>query len=436
MESNKHPESDIGQILGMNASSGRKMNLKRVAFTVLAAGFVLIALISWKTHTGSEAFQYQTTQAVLGDLTITVGATGNLEPRNQVDVGSELSGIIKTVDVDYNDHVDVGQVLACLDTEKLQSQVNNSRAALESAHAHVMQAQASLKETQAELERLKHVHELSSGKVPSAYNLESAEAAYAKAKADLAGAQAQATQARAVLESAETDLSKALIRSPIHGIVLIRNVEPGQTVAASLQAPVLFTLAEDLAQMELHVDVDEADVGQVRQGQDATFTVDAYPDLSFPASITQVRYGATNTAGVITYETVLLVDNDKLLLRPGMTATADILVSTVHHAVLVPNAALRFEPPAAQEHAGKKKNEGTSVMSKLFPRRPRHEKSSSNQMPGKDENGRQRVWRLQDGRPVPVSVTTGVTNGIMTEIIGNDIQPGMELIVGTVNTHT
>ena len=434
MNMNSHPQSDIEQTLGMEASSGKKSILKRFLFLGVPAIIAVIVLVFLSTHNSADNLQYKTSKAVMGDLTITVSATGNLEPTNQVDVSSELSGIIETVDVDYNDHVEVNQVLARLDTDKLQADVKKSGAALDASRAQVLQAQATLNKAQAELGRLRRAHELSGGKVPSAYDLDAGEAAFLQAQADLAGARAQVTQAQAELESTRTDLSKALIRSPINGIVLSRDVEPGQTVAASLSAPVLFTLAEDLALMELHVGVDEADVGQVRQGQGATFTVDAYPERVFPARITQVRYGAQDNDGVVTYETVLSLDNAGLLLRPGMTATADITVAGIKQGVLVPNAALRFSPPAIHSDSSDTTNKTGSMMSKLMPRPPRPgKKGSSNLGYDTEKNGRQQVWTLQNGNLLPIIVTTGVTDGIMTEITRGDIEPGMELVVGTMS---
>ena len=434
MNMNSHPQSDIEQTLGMEASSGKKSIFKRFLFLGVPAIIAVIVLVFLSTHNSADNLQYTTKKAVMGDLTITVSATGNLEPTNQVDVSSELSGIIETVDVDYNDHVEVNQVLARLDTDKLQADVKKSGAALDASRAQVLQAQATLNKAQAELGRLRRAHELSGGKVPSAYDLDAGEAAFLQARADLAGARAQVTQAQAELESTRTDLSKALIRSPINGIVLSRDVEPGQTVAASLSAPVLFTLAEDLALMELHVGVDEADVGQVRQGQTATFTVDAYPERVFPARITQVRYGAQDNDGVVTYETVLGLDNAGLLLRPGMTATADITVAGVEDAVLIPNAALRFSPPATHTDSSDTTSKKGSMMSKLMPRPPRPgKKGSSNLGYDTEKNGRQQVWTLQNGNLLPIIVTTGVTDGIMTEITRGDIEPGMELVVGTMS---
>jgi len=208
----------------------------------------------------------------------------------------------------------------------------------------------------------------------------------------------------------------------------VRNVEPGQTVAATLQAPVLFTLAEDLAKMELHVDVDEADVGLVEAGQTAHFTVDAYPERTFPARITQVRYGSQTVGGVVTYETVLNVDNSDFSLRPGMTATADITVKKIENIILVPNAALRFTPPEQEERV---KSRGGSLISQLMPRPPAAKKPREEAVEDKKQ---QQVWTLHDGQAIAITVTTGSTDGIMAEVTGGDIEPGIALIVDTVST--
>jgi HlyD family secretion protein len=386
--------------------------------------------VAWERLEKSNSIHYQTQKVQRGNLTVTVTATGTLEPTNQVDVGSEVSGTIETVEVDYNDPVKVGQVLARLDTDKLAAEVLQSKAALESARAKVLEAQATVKETRNELARLNQVRELSNNKVPSQRDLDAAEAALDRAQADQTSAKAQVSEAQAALDFNETDLSKAVIQSPINGVVLVRSVEPGQTVAASLQAPVLFTLAEDLAQMELHVDVDEADVGQVQEGQEASFTVDAYPDRIFPARIRQVRYGAQTVGGVVTYETVLNVDNSDLSLRPGMTATADITVKKVENAILVPNAAMRFTPPTREKEAP---SNGSSLVSKLLPRRPRS--WSKQRKDATADNRRQRVWMLRDGQLIPMAVTRGATDGSMTELTSGDIEPGTALVVDTVRAH-
>jgi HlyD family secretion protein len=361
-----------------------------------------------------------------GDLTVIVTATGTLQPTNEVDVGSELSGIIKSVEADYNDKVKVGQVLARLDTSKLDAEVTQSKAALESAKAKVRQMQATVKETESKLIQLQKVRELSSNKVPSQLDIDAAEAAFERAKADEASAVAAVSQAQATLETYQTDLSKADIRSPIDGIVLTRSVEPGQTVAAAFQAPVLFTLAEDLTKMELHVDVDEADVGQVKEGQDATFSVSAYQNRTFQARIIQTRYGSQTVDGVVTYETVLKVDNSDLSLRPGMTATADITVEKVENAILVPSAALRFTPPVQKEQTQSSGN----LLGKLLPHPPSQSKQREEVSTDKT---RQRVWVLQDGQPVAVPVAVGATDGVSTEVLKGEIEPGTAVIVDTVS---
>jgi len=435
MTSKTNPESDIVQTLGIDQSSRNRKRLKRwLAVVFLAALAAVTAIVIWKGTQASTGDVFKTQEAKRGDIIVTVTATGTLEPKNQVDVGSELSGIIQSVEADYNSRVKVGQALARLDTSKLRAQVLQSKAALDSAQAKVLQAQATVKEARNNLDRLQRVRELSNGKVPSQNDLEAAEAALDRALANEAGAKADVSQAQATLETRETDLAKAVIRSPINGIVLARNVEPGQTVAASLQAPVLFTLAEDLTQMELHVYVDEADVGQVRERQEASFTVDAYPKRTFAARITQVRYGATTASGVVTYETVLSLDNSDLSLRPGMTATADITVQKVQNAILVPNAALRFTPRIQEKEASPQRRD---LVNSLLPRPPRR-RSSSGPPPWMAGAGgmkkQQRVWSLQDGKPVPIPVTTGATDGVVTEIKSGDVTPGMALVVDMVGT--
>jgi len=411
--------SDVAEILGEGASSGRRRNLNK---WLLVAGLVIGTAVTagfWKSKGKSPAFEYKTQQVQRGYLTVTATATGTLQPTVQVDVGSELSGIIQTVEVDYNDRVKVGQILARLDTSKLEALVTQSRAVLEAAKAKVSQAQATVSETGRKLDQLHRVRELSEGKVPSQAEFDAAVAAFERAKADEASARASVLQAQAALEAYETDLSKSLIRSPIKGIVLTRKVEPGQTVAASFETPVLFTLAEDLTQMELHVDVDEADVGKVHAGQEATFTVSAYPNRFFDARITQVRYGSKTTSGVVTYEAVLEVHNPDLSLRPGMTATAEITVQKVENALLVPSAALRFSPPAPEEK--KKPSEG--LIGALLPRPPTQD------LHARANKKEQRVWTLQNGQLRAIPVTIGSTDGSMTEVVSGDLQPGMAVVV-------
>jgi HlyD family secretion protein len=426
MKSQIDPKSNIAETLKIGQSLRHGKRRKRWFVSVLLVIVVVSAVVIWKRADKSNSTQFKTQEVRRGDLTVIVTATGTLQPTNEVEVGSELSGIIKTVEADYNDRVKVGQVLARLDTSKLDAQVTQSKAALESAKAKVLQVKATVNETQSKLLQLQKVRELSNNKVPSQAEFDAAEAALARAKADEAGATATVSQAKATLDAQETDLSKTEIRSPINGIVLTRSVEPGQTVAAAFQAPVLFTLAEDLTKMELHVDVDEADVGQVKQGQEATFSVAAYTNRTFQARIIQTRYGSKTVDGVVTYETVLKVDNSDLSLRPGMTATADITVEKVENAILVPSAALRFTPPAQQKQA----QSGGSLLSRLLPHPPSRSKQREDVSADKTQ---QRVWLLQNGQPVAIPIAIGAADGTMTQVLKGEIKPGMAVIVDTAS---
>lgn len=387
------------------------------------AAVLLAAGLAYFLVRGDDAAlqpQYRTEDASMGRLVVKVSATGNLQPTNTVDVGSELSGIVEKVFVDDNDSVKKGQVLAQLDLSKLRDAVARSRANLVATEAQVTQMRATVAEARATLERYRTVAQLSGGKVPSQAEMDAAVANLARAEANEASARASVTQARATLQSDETNLGKAHIRSPINGVVLSRQVDPGQTVAASFQAPVLFKLAEDLTQMELQVAVDEADVAQVKAGQQAMFTVDAWPGRQYTAVIRRVGFGSQSQDGVISYRTVLEVDNADLSLRPGMTGTADITTLERENALLAPNGALRFTP-ATTEAAPKQSSRGIAGM--LMPRPPRQAPT-----PRAAPGGTPRVWVLRDGQPVALDVQTGATNGRMTEIVGGELKAGMAVI--------
>jgi HlyD family secretion protein len=337
-----------------------------------------------------------------------------------VEVGTEVSGTIESVAVDYNDRVVANGVLARLDTDQLDARLRQSQAALALAKARVLEAQATVTET---ANRLRRTSDLVAKKLSSAEELDTAAAAFARADAALAVARAQVDQAQAQVDSDRRAVEKAVIRSPIDGVVLERKVDPGQTVAASLQTPVLFTLAENLAQMELHVDVDEADVGSVAEGQTAEFTVDAYPARSFTARIEQVRFAPSSVEGVVTYETLLSVDNSDLLLRPGMTATAEILVLRFDDVLLVPNAALRFNPPKRPDQ----RRSGGGLVSMLLPRPPQSPK------PTRVAEQGARIWVLRDGAPASVSIETGASDGILTQLVSGPLDAGTEVLVDFVS---
>ena len=426
------PASDIDDFLGVKPQKPWRKWAVRGGI-LLALVVILLALARCF---GSTAAPSYTTQNVrTGDLTVTVSATGNLKPVNQVDVGSEQSGKITDVFVDVNDRVVAGQQLAELDTRRLNDSVTLNQSQVAAALAGVAQAEASQALARATLERQESVYKLSGGRVPSKTELDSARATYRQAVASVHSAQAQVQVARSQLSTAQTNLSIAKIVTPVTGVVLSRDIEPGQTVAASLNAPVLFTIAEDLKQMEVEVSVDEADVGQVKDGQSATFTVDAFPGRSFPARVTRVNVGSnaassssstttTSTTGtVVAYTAVLSLDNADELLRPGMTATASIVTKQLQNALLVPNAALRFNPSAGGAKSG-------GITSSLMPG-PRRGGNRAARSVSFGAGSSQTVYVLgDDGTPQPIQVTVGDSDGSRTAITGGDLKAGMKVITG------
>lgn len=382
------------------------------------------AVYFWQANAKSNAAPVFVTEAVnRGNLTLTVAANGTIQPTTSVSIGSELSGTVLRVLVDVNDKIKKGQVLVELDTAKLNDQVARSRAALAAATAKVAQTVATVKEAQGNLARLEEVALLSGGKVPSKAELDTGRATLARAQADELSAHANVADARAAASTDETNLSKASIRSPIDGVILTRSVDPGNAVAASLQAVTLFTVAGDLAQLRLQVNVDEADVGSVKVGQKASFTVSAYPSRKYPATITRVAYGSTTTDNVVTYVTYLDVDNTDLSLRPGMTASATITSTERRDVLLVPNTALRFTPSLPGGTSGSAKP-SSGIVSSLIPRMPRGGAAKTASGSGLARQ----VWVLRDGTAVAVAVTAGISDGRMTEITAGELQAGMLVI--------
>ena len=422
------PAAALDELLGDDTHRPPLWRRPGLWIAVVLLATAAVALWWWQgRREAAAAPRYVTQPATRGALTVTVTANGTLQPTQLVAVGSELSGTVARVHVDVNDRVKRGQVLAELDAARLTDQVSRSRAALAAAHAQVETARATRVEARTTLERLEDVSRRSGGEVPSRLELDGARAAAARAAAAEASALAGVAEAKAALSSDETNLRKATLRSPIDGVVLARNVDPGNAVAASLQAVTLFSLAEDLAQMTLEVNVDEADVGRVREGQKATFTVSAYPNRRYPATIARLRYGSTTKDNVVTYIAELEVPNQDLSLRPGMTATATITTVERSDALLVPNAALRYSPAAAAPAAGGGAGGGSSIVSQLLPRPP-----SAGQAPrraGTDTSRVRQVWVLKDGQPQAVPVTPGVSDGRLTEVASEQLQPGMEVIV-------
>ena len=388
---------------------------------------LVVLLLLARCFRPAPPVQYATAPVERHDLNVTITATGNLAPTVQVNVGSEESGLVDKVYVQNNDHVVKGQPLAQLDLSKLRDALVQSQATLQAAVATVAQDRATVAQTRANLARETQVYKLSGGKVPSQTELDTARADYARAVANVAQAQAQVSQARANVSTNRTNLAKGTIYAPVTGVVLSRQVEPGQTVAASFNVATLFTIAQDLSKMKLQVKVDEADVGELRTGAPATFTVDAYPNRTFPATVTRVDLGAnatpivnsagttpTTTTNVVAYTAELEVSNPDASLKPGMTATANIVTDSVKNVMLVPNAALRFVP----ETKPQKKS--------MFGPPPDQPKNAA-----VSRGARQQVWTIgSDGKPKAIAVTVGHTNGSLTEVSGSGLHPGLKVITG------
>jgi HlyD family secretion protein len=476
-------DPEVQQRLGLHASRRRPWRRWAMWGALLLA--VVAAFVLWRGRGGDgSAGGYVTAPVRRGDLAVSVTATGTLQALDTVEVGSEVSGRVLAVQVDYNDQVRAGQVLATLDPEQAQARAEEAAAQVAAAAAAQRRAAASAEEARQNLTRLQRLH--GSGLI-SPQDLDAAEATARRAEADVASARAQATVAEASLAAIRSNLEKTQIRAPIDGIVLARSVEPGQTVAASFQAPVLFTLARDLRQMTLHVDVDEADVGKVREGQGASFTVDAYPGRTFPSRVVSLRNVPKTDQNVVTYEAVLAVENAEMLLRPGMTGTATIRTEEKAGVLLVPNSALRFTPPdvlaaeggrrgglfipgvtrspwqrrnerqrpgggaaatpgpggggpsaaAGGAAAGARPGAGAGGAAGMGPGNRQSAPAAAARGggapggpggSGRGPNGT-RVWVLRQGTPEPVPVVTGATDGNETEVVDGALRPGDEVVV-------
>lgn len=371
-----------------------------------------VGVYVWK-RPAESTISYRTGKVEKGDIVTMASATGTLEPTRTVSVGAEISGLIATVEVDANDAVSAGQVLATFDRTTIKSQLDVAQAGLRSATAAVRGAAATLESAHTELGRTKTLAE---GGVVSRADLDSVTTTHTRSQAQLDQARANVEQSRANLAEVQLKLQKAVIVSPIDGVVLSRNVEPGQTVASSLQAPELFVVAEDLKRMTLRVWIDEADIGVVKAGQEASFQVSAWQDRKFDAVVEKVSLSPTTTNNVVTYAAELRVDNAEGLLRPGMTATAEVVTGRRDGVLKVPNAALRFRPETEEPSGG-----GSPLVFTPGRRsRPRAQATGG---------GRGTVYVLQNGVPTEVQVKTGRSDGRSTEIL-EGLEEGAEVVVG------
>ncbi|WP_212524506.1 efflux RND transporter periplasmic adaptor subunit [Actibacterium sp. MT2.3-13A] len=412
--------TDIDEIIRAGRS---RSPLRRVLWLVVLLGLGAGGWLWWAAGRPEGERRYETVEAALGPVVVTVTATGTVEPTNLVEISSELSGTLREVLVDYNSPVKAGQELARLDTDKLEASLEHARAMLAARQARVAEARATVRETRENYDRMV---ELDRRGIVSPQDFRAAQAVYARAQAALQSAAADQRVAEADLKVEEANLAKACICSPIDGVVLDLDANPGQIVASSLQAPVLFTIAEDLRRMELRVDIDEADIGKVEVGDAAEFSVEAYQDRRFPAVISELRYASETIDGVVTYKAILSIDNDAMLLRPGMTATADITVARIEEALTVSNAALRFAPPTEPEA---EENSGRGLLGLLFRPPSRAPATRVTVSP----EGWRTLWVLREDGMQPVEVRTGETDGMVTAIVEGGLVPGDRVIVDIVS---
>ena len=382
---------------------------KLVVFVLL--GLLIVGTFGYFYIASTESknkFKYITQPLKKGDLTIIVTATGYIQPIEEVKVGSEISGTIEKVFVDYNDTVKKGQVLAQIDKTKYKSAVDKARFALESAKASLQNAYAKLHLYTAIIKRDKALLKATNGSLPSQNTWDNDWSNYLSAKADVQEAKAKIRQAESELAIANYNLSKTTIYSPVDGIVLERNIDPGQTVAASFQTPILFKIAKDLTKMELRASIDEADIAQVKAGQNAYFTVDAYPNKKFNAKVRMVRVDSEIVDGVVTYKAIMDVDNKDLLLKPGMSADVNIITKTIKDTFIVPKAAMLFIPlKQSSKHSLFKRNKKTKI---TMDRRPH-------------------IWILKDGRLKKVLVKVIGNSGFLTAISSNELKENDKVVI-------
>jgi HlyD family secretion protein len=378
--------------------------------TKIVIGSILMGIVAilWGyffSKAKSPVPRYKTVQVERGDIKAVISATGTLKPLTTVLVGSQVSGRIQALYADFNSQVKKGQVIAQIDPAPFQAQVIQSKAKLENARANLELAKVRVKDT---LRTLRRYEALFVQKVISQNELDTALTNYEMAQAQLKSAEAQLGQARANLELAETNLHYTTIHSPVDGIIISREVDVGQTVAASFQTPVLFTIAQDLTKMQLEVNVDEADIGQVAIGQKGTFYVDAYPNQTFQGMVSQIRNNPRIIQNVVTYDVIMEVNNPDLKLKPGMTATVAIITAYKQNVLKVPNRVFRYQP-AIQPKDGGNINTGTNEINKRL------------------------VWILDTkGQLRPISVVIGISDGISTEVKEGILQEGQEVVVGSL----
>ncbi|WP_151946356.1 efflux RND transporter periplasmic adaptor subunit [Aliarcobacter butzleri] len=399
-------------------STKKRVNKKLIYIAIAIVSFIVIVLFFiFNGSDKSNKIEYITKKVTQGDLSVVVSTTGNLNPTNSVEIGIEVSGTLKEIFVDFNDEVKAGQILAKIDTVKLQSQVDSSTAALAIAVANQKESQVLLNNKKTLYDRTLNMYKNSGGKYPSKNELDDTRFSYEAAIESLEAAKAKVLQSQSNLKTDKQNLEKASVKSSIDGIVLNREVEVGQTLAATMSAPKLFTIAKDLTNMDLIVSIDEADVADIKKDLPVTFTVDAYPNKVFNGKVKQVRLNPVDTNGVVTYETVVSVDNEDLLLKPGMTATAKIITKESKNKLLIPNGALRFKPKMQEQ-----KNGGVNLVGPNMnrPANVARDLSKKELSP---------IFILENNQPKRVMVKVLDSDGKLTSIESEELKVDDEVII-------
>lgn len=387
----------------------------------------------WRWGNSPKESPYVTVPAQRGNVTQVVSSTGTLQAVVTVLVGSQISGTIDKLFADFNTKVKAGQVVAQLNQDKFKAAVDQARANLLAAESNLAKAKVSVVDAQRTLERNR---ELRKRDLMPQSELDAAQTAYDASLAQLEVNKAQSAQAQAGLNQAMVDLNNTVIRSPVDGIVISRNVDVGQTVAASLQAPTLFTIANDLAKMEVHTNVDEADVGNVTEGQEVTFTVDAFPARRFRGRVHQVRNAPTVVQNVVTYDAVVRIDNKELLLKPGMTANVQFLVNRQENVLTIPNMAIRFKPPDQKNEAQELLRQEQSRAAPTVGAK-RTSRSPGGASGGEGRGGRRiSIYLLKNGKSEPVEVQLGITDGSKTEVREGELKENDPVIIGVASAGT
>jgi HlyD family secretion protein len=369
--------------------------MKKIIAVIAVVAVLAVAGFYWLNSKGNDV-KFRTEKISKGDIVQSITASGTVNAVTTVLVGTQVSGTIKNIFVDFNSVVKKGQLIAQIDPAIFDAQVAQARANVLSAKANVEKAVVALADSKRTLNRQK---ELFAKNLISRSDVDAAETAYDTAGTQVSAAKAQQSQTEAALQIAETNLRYASIVSPVNGIVVSRNVDTGQTVAASFQTPTLFTIAQDLTKMQIDSSVAEADIGKIQVGQPVEFSVDAYPDSPFQGKVSEIRNAPITVQNVVTYDVVVKVENPELKLKPGMTANVSIIVSSKKDVLRISNAALRFRPPAEKRDVAAKKGKGSGI------------------------------WVLENEKLKRIAITTGISDGTNTELLSGEIREGQEIIV-------